>query len=181
MKEAIINLYSGGKIDLLNPKPEDIRIEDIAKGLGYKAHFSGLTPFYFSIASHSLLVCDLVPREYHTNAKLMMYILLHDASEAYIGDMVKPLKDHMPEFRKVEKRMQAVVYEAFGIKEDYHTFMKEYDIRAFYLELEQFYKDESHELDKYAGTPDQDVSRFLERYYQYQEEIKQQLILELKE
>lgn len=108
---ATIGLYSGGTFDILNPRPEDVRIEDIAHALSNQCRFTGHTRSFYSVAQHSVLASLLVaePDE--------LWALLHDASEAYMGDMNRPLK-HTPEmsrFRTAEKAAMAVICVHFGL------------------------------------------------------------------
>jgi hypothetical protein len=134
-----INTYSGLKINLVNPKPEMIDPRDIAKGLAYKAHFGGQTPFYFSIAQHSTLVVKLMQEAGETDYDMLLLGLLHDASEAYIGDMVKPLKVHLPEFVKYEDRLMEVICEKYNLDYNRLPEIKPYDLIAFELEYETFF------------------------------------------
>ena len=108
---ATIGLYSGGTFDILNPRPEDVRIEDIAHALSNQCRFTGHTKSFYSVAQHSVLASTLVdgPDE--------LWALLHDASEAYMGDMNRPLK-HTPEmsrFRTAEKAAMTAICVHFGL------------------------------------------------------------------
>jgi len=87
---ATIGLFSGGTFDILNPRAEDVRIEDIAHALSQQCRFTGHTKTFYSVAQHSVLASTLVA------APDELWALLHDASEAYMGDMNRPLK-HAPE------------------------------------------------------------------------------------
>ena len=112
ISNAAIETYSGKWFDILNPQPEMIDIESIAHATSMVCRFSGHTRHHYSVAQHSWLGSYLVPRE---NA---LEFLLHDASEAYIGDMSRPLK-HCTEagkhYREVEARITAVIREVFGL------------------------------------------------------------------
>jgi 5'-deoxynucleotidase YfbR-like HD superfamily hydrolase len=85
IKDPWIQVHSGRVIDLLRPRPEDILLTDIAHALSNLCRFGGHSDFY-SVAQHSILVSMIVPRPY------AMWGLMHDASEAYLGDIPKPLK-----------------------------------------------------------------------------------------
>lgn len=85
-KGGWIPLYSGRRFWLEDPRPEDIDINDIAHALSMVNRYNGHTHFPYSVAQHSVLVSYLVPSEY------MLAALLHDASEAYIHDIIRPLK-----------------------------------------------------------------------------------------
>jgi len=81
-----IQTYSGKKFSFLDPQPEDICIDDIAHHLGKICRFNGATKVFYSVAQHSLLVSDLVPACYRYEG------LMHDAGEAYYGDITSPFK-----------------------------------------------------------------------------------------
>ncbi len=101
--------YCGVKFDLLEPKPVDVRPHDISYSLSNTARFTGHTPY--SVAEHSLMVADLVPPE------LELFGLLHDAAEAYTGDISRPLKILLGEtFREIEERIEAAIAIRFGLE-----------------------------------------------------------------
>jgi uncharacterized protein len=125
-----IKCYSGGRIHPLNPRPEDIHIEDIAHALSLNSRFTGHTPYPYSVAQHSLIISTLVPREF------ALWGLLHDASEAYLSDIARPVK-HQPEFefyRVVEKRLMRAVCERFGLPEEEPEVVKYWDQRLLVSE-----------------------------------------------
>lgn len=159
--DGCINTYSGLKINLLHPEPEMINIVDIAKGLGYKAHFGGQTPFYFSIADHSLLVVKLMMDAKEYDKEMLMLGLLHDASEAYIGDMVKPLKVHLDDFVMYEDQLTEAICEKFKLDASLLPEIKAYDIIAQELEYETFFGDADHLA---SSLPDESVENFLILY-----------------
>ena len=160
--DGCINTASGRKINLLDPKPDQISIGDIARGLSYNSHFGGQTPQFFSIAQHCLLVCELMEEQFHT-PDLLMTGLLHDASEAYLGDMLKPLKVMLPNFREIEDRMMVVILEKYSLDPASMVIIKEYDIRVQELEYNAFYKNGDI---KYL-SPEESRVAFLQTYYKY--------------
>jgi 5'-deoxynucleotidase YfbR-like HD superfamily hydrolase len=91
------------------PSIADVAIEDIAHGLAFQCRFNGQTQHFYSVAQHSLMVASLVPR------RLALAALLHDAAEAYLGDMVKPLKNLFPEFSRIEAEVMAIIGARFGV------------------------------------------------------------------
>lgn len=101
--------HSGKQFDFHNPTPDMVCIEDIAHALSMSCRFGGHTQYHYSVAQHSVNVARLVPEEHKLVA------LLHDATEAYIGDMVSPLKVLMPEFKKKEEAVWAVISEKFNV------------------------------------------------------------------
>lgn len=94
---------------LTNPRPQDVRSLDIAHALSRIDRFGGHTSRRYSVAEHSVLVSKLVQPEHRLAA------LLHDAAEAYVGDMVAPLKAMLPEFSVIERRIHQVICERFGV------------------------------------------------------------------
>jgi hypothetical protein len=86
-----IELWSGGFLDLSDPQPSDFRREDIVIGLSNVCRFAGQCRRYYSVAEHSVLVADLM-RYRDADSYEAFAGLLHDAAEAYIGDMTAPLK-----------------------------------------------------------------------------------------
>lgn len=138
--DGCISTFSGIRFNLLNPTPEMVNLDDIVKGLAYKAHFGGQTPEYFSIAQHCLLVCYLMIRRDITDSELLLLGLLHDAAEAYIGDMVKPLKVHLSFFCEVEDRIMKAICDKFNIDFGRMKEVKPFDIMVQDDEYMQFFK-----------------------------------------
>lgn len=164
VKNGIINTYSGLLIDLLNPTVDMINIEDIARGLAYKGHFGGQTPFYFSIAQHSMLVSNLMMDEFFGDEKMLLLGLLHDASEAYIGDMVKPLKVHLPNFCEVEDRIMEVICEKYDLDYAALSLVKPFDKKAQEIEFKTFFEGASLVR---SITPEQSLNAFLHNFNLY--------------
>lgn len=102
-----IETFSGVRFDLIEPKEDDILIEDIAHALSNLCRFSGHTKVFYSVAQHSLMLCDLVEEKYRLQA------LLHDASEAYLSDIPSPLKFYLPEYRKIEDNLIKLIFRKF--------------------------------------------------------------------
>ncbi|MFZ4874636.1 phosphohydrolase [Janthinobacterium sp. Mn2066] len=98
-----VSTYSGNRFYPLRPHIDKVAIEDIAHGLAYQCRFNGQTQVFYSVAQHSLIVAQLVP------PRLKLAALLHDAAEAYLGDMVKPLKVLLPEFAALEDKVSAII------------------------------------------------------------------------
>lgn len=115
---AIVETVSGQQIDLQNPKPENITVEDIAWHLSLINRFNGATEEHgITVASHSLFVCNLVYQQTKSNL-LALHGLLHDAHEAYIGDITRPVKmlPGMDELLKsYSDPLQVCILEALGV------------------------------------------------------------------
>jgi len=101
--------YLGNEFYIMDPKPEEIYIEDIAHALSNQCRYNGHSKYFFSVAQHSVLVSQAC------KPKNALWGLLHDAAEAYTGDMVRPLKKYMPAFRDVEAKLISIICEAFGL------------------------------------------------------------------
>ena len=112
-------MLSGRRLDLLDPTPVDIEIEDIAHGLSFLARWNGQTvgKYSYSVAEHSLLVEKIFSNsEKHHNPKWSLAALLHDASEYVIGDMISPVKNSIGiEYVELEKRLMNSINIRFGL------------------------------------------------------------------
>ncbi|KUF09520.1 HD domain-containing protein [Pseudoponticoccus marisrubri] len=112
-------MLSGRRLDLLDPTPVDIEIEDIAHGLAFVARWNGQTQgdYAYSVAEHSLLVETIFGRLCpQAGAAERLTALLHDAPEYVIGDMISPVKAAVgPGYEELDKRLSAAVHIRFGL------------------------------------------------------------------
>lgn len=112
-------MLSGRRLDLLDPTPVDIEIQDIAHGLAFVARWNGQTQgdFAYSVAEHSLLVEQIFGRLYpNAPIKWRLAALLHDAPEYVIGDMISPVKSAVgPGYSALEDRLAAAIHLRFGL------------------------------------------------------------------
>jgi 5'-deoxynucleotidase YfbR-like HD superfamily hydrolase len=104
-----IRTYSGLYFDFANIESNIILIEDIVQGLSHIGRFVGHTETLYTVAQHSVLASYIVPEEEAFAA------LMHDASEAYTGDLNKPLKELLPEFKVIESKIEAHIFKTFGL------------------------------------------------------------------
>lgn len=104
-----IQTFSGIQFYPLDPRPEDIDIEDIGHGLSNICRYGGQVDKFYSVAEHCFLMSHAVPRRFALEA------LLHDAAEAYVGDMVRPLKMMMPDFQRAEDKILQVIFKKFSV------------------------------------------------------------------
>ncbi|MEM7301591.1 MAG: HD family hydrolase [Pseudomonadota bacterium] len=112
-------MLSGRRLDLLDPSPLDVEIEDIAHGLARVARWNGQTTgdHAFSVAQHSLLVLDIFDRLYpETPTRDRLMVLLHDAPEYVIGDMISPFKAVVGgEYKAIEERLLIAIHLRFSL------------------------------------------------------------------
>lgn len=104
-----IQVFSGRCFYPLDPRPEEIEIEDIAHSLSMRCRYGGHSLFFYTVAEHSVLVSEHVPAEH------ALWGLLHDAAEAYSADVPRPLKRCLPDWKPMEARIMAAVCERFGL------------------------------------------------------------------
>jgi hypothetical protein len=118
-----ITTYSGHPFFPLEPSADDVRIADIAHSLSLLCRFAGHTRTFYSVAQHSVLVSMIVGEAFAP------WGLLHDASEAYLCDITRPVKHQaaLDGYRQLEARVQAAIYERFGLSVDEPACVKEAD------------------------------------------------------
>ncbi len=135
MSNKIIT-YSKQFIDPINPEKDAIVIEDIAHALSRICRANGQMPIFYSVASHSICCCrEAIARGY--SKKLCLALLMHDASEGYLSDIVRPVKRALTSYLEIEKRMQNTIYEKFvgEITDDDRKIIAEIDDAMLYLEF----------------------------------------------
>lgn len=109
MIEPWTQTYNKIKFDFINPTTDMINIGDISQGLAMQCRFSGQCKEFYSIAEHCV------------NASILakpgdkLHALLHDASEAYISDIVKPLKEQLPAYKLIEDKIQTVIFKRYRV------------------------------------------------------------------
>ena len=112
-------MLSGRRLDLLDPTPMDIEIEDIAHGLSFVARWNGQTlgDYAYSVAEHSILVAKIFQRlDPKAPAKWRLAALLHDAPEYVIGDMISPVKAAVgPGYESLDERLATAIHIKFGL------------------------------------------------------------------
>lgn len=158
-------MLSGRRLDLLDPTPMDIEVEDIAHGLAFVARWNGQTlgDFAYSVAEHSLLVEDLFTRMYPgTPVKWRLAALLHDAPEYVIGDMISPVKAAVgPGYDELDKRLIAAIHIRFGlpaaIPVKVKAQIKKADRVSAWMEATQIAGFSVAEANKFFGRPNPQV------------------------
>lgn len=133
-----MNTYTGKRFDLLDPRPENVGLLDIAHALSNQARYAGHTVRHYSVAEHSLIVFDAVRTLAPEDIDLQRWALMHDAAEAYVTDIPWPLiaAGLAGEIKAAEKRIMAVICERFSLSAQEPAFVKEIDLELLDLEAD---------------------------------------------
>ena len=155
-------MLSGRRLDLLDPSPLDVEIEDIAHGLARVARWNGQTegPHIFSVAQHSLLVEHIAGViEPGLDATQRLMALLHDAPEYVVGDMISPFKAVLgADYKGVENRILAAIHLRFSLPAEPPPLLaklcKQADRIAAYVEAVRLAGFSIEDADQIFGRPD---------------------------
>ena len=174
-------MLSGRRLDLLDPTPMDVEIEDIAHGLAFVARWNGQTigDFAYSVAEHSLLVEQIFLRLIPSATPAhRLTALLHDAPEYVIGDMISPVKSSVgPGYEELDKRLAAAIHIRFGLPAVTPIALKKQikkaDKVSAWLEANQLAGFSISESDKLFGKVDRKIVRGLKLYLRPPIEVRQ--------
>ncbi len=108
-----IQTYTGGIFWPLDPRPEEICIEDIAHALSLLCRYNGHCKRFYSIAEHSIYVSYYAEK---IEKDIALRALLHDASEAYLNDIPSPIKPYLNNYKRIENNLEKIIYKKFKIK-----------------------------------------------------------------
>lgn len=111
-----MNTYSGKKFSVLHPDMDSIDVVDIAHALSLLCRGNGHVKHFYSVAQHCIN-CAKLAKARNLSVKLQFACLLHDASEAYMSDVIRPLKKDLPYYVEIEDQLLEVIFEKYGIKE----------------------------------------------------------------
>ena len=158
-------MLSGRRLDLLDPTPVDIEIEDIAHGLSFVARWNGQTKgdFPYSVAEHSVLVERLfTAANPAASVKWQLAALLHDAPEYVIGDMISPVKSAVgPGYGELDDRLTAAIHLRFGLPATIPVAVKKQikaaDKLSAWLEATQIAGFSIEESNRFFGAPKSDL------------------------
>jgi uncharacterized protein len=172
--KAFIATFTGKQFFLLAPRLEDIDIIDIGHSLSLQCRWTGHVRYHYSIAQHSVY-CSLIGPEEEAFARLM-----HDTSEAYMGDMNRPLKHYTeagPPYRKQEAVLQSLIYQRYGLSTHEPESVHLADSAMLYAEKDQimgYSFEEAEDWDRYQGqypipvitqwSPEQAETMFLRQF-----------------
>lgn len=168
LKDSWVQTYTGKQFFPLMPSESMICIEDIAHALGKVCRFNGHTIRFYSVAEHSVYVSRYV------SEKNALWGLLHDATEAYLGDIVRPLKPFLNGYRKIEENLGRCIAEKFNLEWPMPDEIKQVDTAILYDESEQVMSRKPQEWPQLGLPPlgivilgfnyDDATRMFLERY-----------------
>jgi hypothetical protein len=169
-----IETFTGKAFHILDPKADEICIEDIAHALSLQCRYNGHTNRFYSVAEHSVALANYVFKE--TGGKrLARTMLLHDAAEAYVGDLPRPIKHILPQFSILEDKIFAVIAEKFDIFAKLPEYIKGLDSRILVDERSCFMGKTTNEwgTDKLCPlkvslkglSPEEAERAFLKRFY----------------
>lgn len=171
---STIQTYSGEMFDSFNPDPGKINLQDISHALSMICRYGGHSRVFYSVAEHSALMARYFAEKGVEGIALMA--LFHDASEAYMGDVVRPLKLQMPLYRQVEENLRLAIFEKFGFPlDDLPDLIKDADLRICNDERAVLLLDRPWSayidalqplgVEIQAWSPDQAKSEWLETYW----------------
>lgn len=163
---------SGNYFDFLNPERCEIHIEDIAHALSHICRFNGHVREFYSVAQHSVHVSKVIE---WLDPSAQMEGLLHDSAEAYIGDITRPLKQLLPEYKVIEERVERAIFPIFGIAYPLSKAVKTADLILLATEQRDLMPEHDDEWALIKDikpmqehivpwTPDKAFRRFMERY-----------------
>jgi hypothetical protein len=115
----------------LDPRPEEIDIEDIAHALSNLCRYGGHASTFFSVSEHSVIISD------HSSPKNKLWSLLHDATEAYLVDIPRPIKPFLTNYKDYERKLMDCVCEKFGLSLEEPEEVKALDTGILIDEMEQ--------------------------------------------
>ncbi|ABF65568.1 metal dependent phosphohydrolase [Ruegeria sp. TM1040] len=177
-------MLSGRRLDLLDPTPVDIEIEDIAHGLAFVARWNGQTrgDFAYSVAEHSLLVEELHGRMFpKAPIKWKLAALLHDAPEYVIGDMISPVKAAVgPGYGELDDRLTSAIHIRFGLPASLPKTVKAQIKRAdkvsAWMEAVQIAGFSEAEATKFFGRPNPDLIEGLDIHLRPPVEVRRDFV-----
>jgi len=140
-ESGIFDLAHGGKFNIYEPTADMIDIRDIACALSKICRFGGQIKQFYSVAQHSVIVSNLA-WYYDEPKSVRQAALLHDAAEAYLFDVIKPLKQAIGKaYIGIEEKVERAIIEKFGLIDSAFVAVKHYDKLALEKEHRRFFKD----------------------------------------
>lgn len=167
--EKQIRTFTGKYVNVFDPNPDTIVIEDIAHALSMLPRWGGHCPYFFSVAQHSVNVSQSIDDRYKCKGHQLAG-LLHDASEAYLIDLPRPIKQHMPHYKQIEDKLMKVISAKFGFEYPFHFTVKDSDELHLHEEWEHLIiKRDYKDIRDYCLTPERAKSFFMMHFKSYTE------------
>jgi hypothetical protein len=161
-----ILIHSGILFDVFNPKAEDVKVIDIAHALSNLCRYGGHCPKFYSVAQHSVL-CSFQPG----TPQEQMEFLMHDASEAYLIDLPRPIKRNMPNYVAIEEPLLKLIFERYKLNYPLSERVHEVDSLLLHFEYDNFYTNYNPSFECWA--PEDAKMKFLARFNELQILISQ--------
>jgi hypothetical protein len=166
-----IQTYTGKEVDPLNPNIDDINIVDIAHALSNLCRYTGHCSVFYSVAEHSVVGALELSEYIKYGLDRFTYLgdveknilncqkqyFLHDASEAYLNDIARPVKPNLPGYKKIEEDLTKIIYQKFGLEYPYNWYVKDMDNIMLYSESQYLFsstKDWTYEKDSWQLEKD---------------------------
>jgi hypothetical protein len=174
-QKASIGTFTGIEFFPFHPNQYDINIRDIAHALSNICRYTGHVNKFWSVAAHSVEVSHRVWRQ-TKDAKIALTGLMHDASEAYLVDVPRPLKPFFPDYNRNEARLEKVIAKAFDLVYPYPQVVHDVDREMLYDEVANFFSPGSFTRERLNVTeaypairlesfpPEQGEQEFLARF-----------------
>ena len=131
-----IETFTGKKFHFPLPNEDDICIKDIAHGLALTCRYGGQCRQFYSVAEHCVLLSRYKSSRID-RVNIRRELLMHDAQEAYLTDIPRPLKKCLPDYKKIENDIELIIYRIYGLSNYGHAYVKEYDNRILVTEARQ--------------------------------------------
>ncbi len=154
-----IRTFTGQLVNVLDPDPDTIKIDDIAHGLSNICRFNGQTREFYSVAQHCYLMA-----EYVAHLPIALTTLLHDASEAYLLDIPRPVKHLLPQYQEAETKLMLVIAQKFGFQYPLPQEIIELDTQFLEMEYDWLMLDNFAPHTWKAWAPAYAKQRFLTLY-----------------
>lgn len=139
-----ITTYTGRRINLAAPKPEHVSVVDIAAGLSKVCRFAAQAQDFYSVAQHSVMMSRVIASTWR------MWALMHDAAEAYVGDIATPIRNLCPDISAFEKRLSGTITGMLGLTPEIPQEVKQADVRMAATEARDFMFEDAALLDPLA-------------------------------
>ena len=144
---------AGGYLDLANPDPALISIETIASALSKICRYGGHCPRFYSVTEHCIHAVGIAITDGGWGDNALRSIFLHDAAEAFIGDVVKPLKNLLADYREIEARMEQAIETRFKLNfKKFGDVVKRYDREMLKAEKMHFWPDDKEQWEGFGDS-----------------------------